>query len=67
MDQNRLEVKLKYGSQLPGTDATPAPEVVRLGTRLYERREEVVRRSEALNRTASVQLDAAAHRQASRA
>jgi diguanylate cyclase (GGDEF)-like protein len=61
MDENRLEVKLKYGSQLPGADQVPAPEVVRLGARLYERRDEVVRRSEVLNRKGSVQLDAAAH------
>ncbi|HEX3803838.1 MAG TPA: EAL domain-containing protein [Solirubrobacteraceae bacterium] len=39
----------------------PAPEVVRLGTRLFERREEVVRRAELLNRAGKLQLDAAAH------
>jgi diguanylate cyclase (GGDEF)-like protein len=61
MDDSELQVKLKYGSQLPGSDAMPAPEVVRLGTRLYERREEVARRAELLNRAGKHQLDAAAH------
>ncbi len=61
MDDSELQVKLKYGSQLPGSDAMPAPEVVRLGTRLFERREEVVRRAELLNREGKLQLDAAAH------
>jgi diguanylate cyclase (GGDEF)-like protein len=60
MAENHLEEKLKYGSQLPGSDV-PAPDVVRIGTRLYERRADVVSRSDVLNRTGKVQLDAAAH------
>ncbi len=39
----------------------PAPDVVRIGTRLYERRGDVVSRSDVLNRNGKVQLDAAAH------
>jgi diguanylate cyclase (GGDEF)-like protein len=61
MDDSELQVKLKYGSEVPGSDATPAPEVVRLGTRLFERRDEVVRRADLLNRSGGLQLDAAAH------
>jgi hypothetical protein len=52
---------LRYGSQLPGTEARPAPEVMRLGTRLHERRDEVVRRADLLNQTAAMQLDPSAH------
>jgi diguanylate cyclase (GGDEF)-like protein len=60
MDDNRLQVKLKYGSQLPGSDAIPAPDVVRLGSRLYERRADVIARTELLNRAGPVPLDPAA-------
>ena len=60
MDENHLEEKLKYGSRLPGSNV-PAPDVVRIGARLYERRADVVSRSEVLNRTGRVQLDSAAH------
>jgi len=61
MDDSRLQGKLEYGSHLPGADAVPAAEVVRLGSALYARRAEVVNRSEALNRSAGLQLDPAAH------
>lgn len=61
MDDNRLQVTLKYEAHRPGSAAMPAPDVVRLGIALYERRDEVARRSEALNRAGAVQLDAAAH------
>ncbi len=61
MDDSHLQVKLKYGSQLPGSDAMPAPEVVRIGAQLFQRRDEVVARTEALNQAGSLQLDRAAH------
>jgi diguanylate cyclase (GGDEF)-like protein len=61
MDDNRLQVKLKYGSQIAGSDAPPAPDVVRLGSALYQRRAEVISRSEDLNRSGSTQLDPVAH------
>ncbi len=61
MDDSRLQVKLKYGSQVPGSDALPAPDVVRLGSALYQRRAEVISRSELLNRSGGLQLDPAAH------
>ena len=61
MDDSRLEEKHGYGSRLPHRDAPPVPEVVRLGTSLYERRDEVVNRSDVLNRSGSIQLDDAVH------
>jgi diguanylate cyclase (GGDEF)-like protein len=61
MDDNRPHVKVKYGSQLPGSDAVPAPDVVRLGSRLYDRRADVIARTEVLNSTGSVALASAAH------
>jgi diguanylate cyclase (GGDEF)-like protein len=61
MDDNQAHGKLKHGSQLPGSDARPAPEVMRLGTRLHERRDEVVRRADLLNQAAAMQLDPSAH------
>ena len=61
MDDTRLQVKLEYGSQMPGSDAVPSPDVVRLGSALYQRRAEVIRRSEQANRLGSVQLDPDAH------
>src|SRR5579875_2414956 len=60
MDENHLEEKLKYGSQLPDSDV-PAPDVVRIGARLYDRRADVISRSEVLNRAGRLQLDSAAH------
>ncbi|HWE58975.1 MAG TPA: EAL domain-containing protein [Solirubrobacteraceae bacterium] len=61
MDDNRLQVKLKYGNQLRGSDAVPAADVVRLGRALYQRRAEVISRADELNRRGSLQLDPAAH------
>ena len=61
MDDNQAHAKSKYGSQPPGSDAGPAPEVVRMGMRLHERRDEVVHRAELLNRAAAIQLDPSAH------
>ena len=61
MDDNQAHVKSKYGNQLPGADVRPAPEVVRMGARLHERRAEVVHRADLLNRTAAIQLDPSAH------
>jgi diguanylate cyclase (GGDEF)-like protein len=61
MDDSRLQVKLEYGSEPGGSDAAPASELLRLGSALYERRTEVISRSDALNRCAGVQLDPAAH------
>jgi diguanylate cyclase (GGDEF)-like protein len=61
MDDSPLQVKLKYGRRALGSDTTPAPELVRLGTRLFERRHEVVGRAELLNRAGQLQLDATAH------
>jgi diguanylate cyclase (GGDEF)-like protein len=61
MDDNLAHRKLKYGRQLPGPEVRPAPEVMRLGTRLHERRDEVVRRADLLNQAAATQLDPSAH------
>jgi diguanylate cyclase (GGDEF)-like protein len=46
---------------MPGSDAVPAPDVVRLGSALYQRRAEVIRRTEELNRSGNLQLGTAAH------
>jgi diguanylate cyclase (GGDEF)-like protein len=61
MDDNHADMKSKNGSQLPGSDARPGPEVARMGTRLYERRHEVVRRADLLNQASALQLDPSAH------
>jgi diguanylate cyclase (GGDEF)-like protein len=61
MDDNRPQVKLKYGSQLSGSGAVPAPDVMRLGKRLYDRRVDVMARTEVLNRVGTVALAPAAH------
>ncbi len=61
MDDNRLEVQLTYAGHQPESDAILAQDVVRLGGALYQRRAEVISRTEKLNRSGSMQLDAAAH------
>ena len=71
MDDNQRRTKSEEVDQVrgrrpahaPGSAPAqePAPDVARLGARLYERRAEVVARSEVLNRAGRVQLDAAAH------
>jgi hypothetical protein len=66
MDDSGLQAKLRHEGQVLGSDAMPTPGVVRLGSTLYQRRAEVIRRSEELNRSASAQLDAAAHARVAR-
>jgi diguanylate cyclase (GGDEF)-like protein len=61
MDDSRLQAKRRYAGQEPGSDPIPAPDVVRLGRALYERRADVSRRTEELNRLGSVQLEPAVH------
>jgi diguanylate cyclase (GGDEF)-like protein len=61
MDDDERGTKSQDAGQVPGHEQVPAPEVAQLGSRLYERRADVVARAEVLNRAGRVQLDAAAH------
>ena len=66
MDDNQMQVKRKYGTRPSGAEGVPAPDVVRLGARLYERRADVSSRADELNRAGSVQFDAAVHESVAR-
>jgi diguanylate cyclase (GGDEF)-like protein len=61
MDDNERREKLRDGRAACGREGLPAPELAMLGARLYDRRADVVARSEVLNRAGRVQLDGAAH------